>query len=241
QIDEEALQPFDLAQGPLFRVRLLRLGEEEHLLLLTLHHIVSDEWSLGVLVREVSALYAAYCAGGAPRLPELPIQYSDFAFWQRNWLQGETYETQLGYWQQQLSGPLPVLQLPYDHPRPVLETFQAAIHSFLLQEEVSAALKSLSREEDATLFMTLLAALTTLLHRYTGERDILVGADIANRNRLETEGLIGFFVNHLVLRTRINGNPTFRSWLREVREVALGAFAHQDFPFQNLVSSVQPE
>ncbi|MGE0127961.1 MAG: amino acid adenylation domain-containing protein [Blastocatellales bacterium] len=244
---EDALRPFDLAQGPLFRVRLLRLAAEEYVELFSMHHIISDEWSFGVLVRELAALYEAFCQGRPSPLPELPIQYGDFANWQRQWLQGETLDAHLAYWRQQLDGELPVMQLPFDHPRPVgpaaptYPTYRGATHSFVLSPEVSAALKALSRQEGATLFMTLLAALQTLLHRHTGQDDIVVGTDVANRNRMETEGLIGFFINHLVLRTKLGGNPTFRQLLRRVREVTLGAYAHQDLPFDKLVGALSGE
>jgi amino acid adenylation domain-containing protein len=243
-VAEEALQPFDLAQGPLFRVRLLRLAAEEHVALFSMHHIISDEWSFGVLARELAALYDAFRQGRPSPLPELPIQYADFAYWQRQWLQGETLDVHLAYWRRRLDGDLPVTQLPFDHPQPAglaSLTYQGAIHSFVLSPEVSAALKALTRREGSTLFMTLLAALQTLLHRYTGQDDIVVGTDVANRNRLETEGLIGFFINHLLLRTNLGGNPTFRQLLRRVREVALGAYAHQDLPFDKLVGALRGE
>ncbi len=238
---EEALRPFDLAQGPLLRVQLLRLGAEEHVVLFTMHHIISDEWSLGVLVRELAALYEAYCQGRPSPLAELGIQYSDFAHWQREWLQGEALERQLGYWRQQLGDGLPVLKLPFDHPRPAQQSYRGATHTFVISPEVSASLKGLSRQEGVTMFMTLLAGLQTLLHRYSGQEEIVVGTDVANRNRLETEGLIGFFINHLVIRTKLGGNPTFRQLLRRVREVTLGAYAHQDLPFDKLVGALQLE
>lgn len=238
---EDALRPFDLAQGPLFRVRLLRLAAEEHVALFSMHHIISDEWSLGALARELATLYDAFSRNRPSPLPELPIQYADFAYWQRQWLQGETLDAQLDYWRRQLDGDLPVTQLPFDHARPAAPTYKGATHSFVLSAEVAAALKTLSRQEGATLFMTLLAALQTLLHRHTGRDDIVVGTDVANRNRLETEGLIGFFINHLVLRTNLGGNPTFRQLLRRVREVTLGAYAHQDLPFDKLVGALSGE
>jgi Condensation domain len=234
-VAEDAMRPFDLARGPLFRVRLLRLGAEEHVMLFSMHHIISDEWSLGVLVRELATLYEAFCQDRPSPLPELPIQYADFARWQREWLQGEALESQLAYWRHQLGDSLPALQLPFDRPRPAAQSYRGAAHSFVMSAEASASLKALSRQEGMTLFMTLLAALQTLLHRYTGQDEIVVGTDIANRNQLETEGLIGFFVNHLVLRTKLGGNPTFRQLLRRVREVTLGAYAHQDLPFDKLV------
>jgi amino acid adenylation domain-containing protein len=243
-VAEEALRPFDLSRGPLFRLCLLKLDETEHIALFSMHHIISDEWSLGVMVHELAALYAAFRQGQPSPLTEPPIQYADFAHWQREWLQGEALEAQLGYWRERLGGKLPVLQLPFDHPRPAAPTYptyRGATRSFALSPEVSASLKALSREEGATLFMTLLAALQTLLHRITGQDDIVVGTDVANRHRLETEGLIGFFVNHLVLRADLSGNPGFRRLLRQAREVTLGAYAHQDLPFDKLVSALRLE
>ncbi len=240
-VAEEALRPFDLSRGPLFRLLLLRLGATEHVAIFSMHHIISDEWSLGALARELAALYAAFSQGQPSPLEELPIQYADFAHWQREWLQGEALEAQLAYWRERLGGKLPTLQLPYDHPRPAALTYRGATHSFVLSPEISASLKALGREEGATMFMTLLAALQTLLHRSAGEDDIIIGTDVANRNRLETEGLIGFFVNHLVLRADLSGNPSFRRLLRQAREVTLGAYAHQDLPFDKLVSALRLE
>ncbi|WP_250125636.1 condensation domain-containing protein [Chroococcidiopsis sp. CCMEE 29] len=238
---EEAQIPFDLEQGPLLRVTLLRLSQEEHIVLLTMHHIVSDGWSMGVLLRELAALYEAFSTGKSSSLPELPIQYADFAAWQQQWLQGEVLETKLAYWKQQLGGNLPVLQLPTDHPRAAVKTRRGAIQSFLLPSTLSQELHALSRKESVTLFMTLLAAFQALLHRYTNQDDIVVGTDVANRNRIETESLIGFFVNLLVLRTDLSGNPSFRELLGRVRKVALGAYAHQDLPFEKLVEALRPE
>ena len=237
---EEAQRPFDLAKGPLLRTTLLRLDEEDHILLLTMHHIISDGWSMGVFVREMGALYEALSQGRPSPLPELPIQYVDFAQWQRKWLQGEELERQLAYWKEQLAGLPPLLELPTDRPRPAVQRYQGAHHSFALSKSLSQALESLSQEEGATLFMTLLAAFQTLLYRYTGQEDICVGTPIANRTRAEIEGLIGFFVNTLVLRTDLSGDPSFRELLRRVREVALGAYAHQDLPFEMLVDELQP-
>ena len=210
---EEARRPFDLAQGPLFRSKLLRLGEDDHVLLLTMHHIVSDGWSMGVLYRELSMLYRAFVDGQPSPLAELPIQYADFAVWQREWLQGEVLESQLSYWKKQLEGIPAVLNLPTDHPRPAVQSYRGARQSIELSKELLRGLKRLSRKEGVTLFMTLLAAFQTLLYRYTGQEDIVVGSPIANRNRAEIEGLIGFFVNTLVLRTNFSGNPTFKELL----------------------------
>ncbi len=206
-----------------------------------MHHIVSDGWSMGILFQELAALYEAYAAGKPSSLPELPIQYADFAVWQRQWLQEEVLEAQFAYWKQQLGSHSPVLELPTDRPRPAVQTFRGARHSLVLPQSLSEGLKVLSRQEGVTLFMTLLAAFNTLLYRYTGQDDIIVGAPIANRNRSEIEGLIGFFTNTLVLRTDLSGNPTFRELLGRVRAVALGAYAHQDLPFEKLVEALHPE
>lgn len=238
---EEAQRPFSLNKGPLLRVTLLQLSQVEHIVLLTMHHIVSDAWSTGVLVQEMAALYEAFLQGKPLPLPELPIQYADFASWQRQWLQGKGLESQLAYWRQQLDGDLPVLQVPTDRARLVVQTSRGARQSLVLPKGLTEALKSLSQKEGATLFITLLAAFKTLLYRYTGQEDILIGSPIANRNRSEIEGLIGFFVNTLVLRSDLSGNPSFRELLGRVREVALGAYAHQDLPFELLVEALQPE
>lgn len=240
-IDEEARRPFDLSEAPLFRGRLLRLAEDEHVLVINLHHIVSDDWSLGVLFRELSLLYEAFSKGNSPRLPELPIQYADYGAWQREWLRGETLEKQLSYWKEQLSGELPVLELPTDHPRPAMQTFRGARQSILFPKDLSVGIKLLGQSEGATLFITLLAAFKVLLYRYTGQEDILIGSAIANRHHAETEALIGFFVNTLALRTDLSGNPTFRALLSRVRETALGAYSNQDLPFEKLVQELQPE
>jgi non-ribosomal peptide synthetase component F len=239
--EEEARRRFDLTKGPLLRANLLRLGPTAHVLLLTIHHIVSDGWSMGVLVRELAALYEAYIAGHPSPLRELPIQYADFAVWQRDWLRGEKREEQLSYWKAQLAGAPPLLELPTDRPRPLVQSYRGAHEALLLFESLTRSLKELSRREGATLFMTLLAAFSTLLYRYSGQRDILVGTPIANRNRAETESLIGFFVNTLILRTRLTDQMTFRELLGQVREAALEAYAHQDLPFEKLVEELQPE
>ncbi|HEU4328800.1 MAG TPA: amino acid adenylation domain-containing protein, partial [Roseiflexaceae bacterium] len=237
----EAQRPFDLARSPLARATLVRLGQQEHILLLNLHHIVSDGWSMGVLIRELAALYAAHVRGQRAALPPLPVQYADFAVWQRGWFQGSLLEQQLNYWKHKLAGAPAALDLPTDRPRPPVQTFRGATVPFQLPAALSQALAALSRREGATLFMTLLAAFQTLLFRYSGQEDILVGSPIANRTRKEIEGLIGFFVNTLVLRGDLSGNPTFRQLLEQVRETALGAFSHQDLPFEYLVEAVQPE
>ena len=240
-LTEAFQQPFDLSQGPLLRVKLLQLGEAEHVLLLTIHHIVADGWSAGVLVRELGTLYSAFTIGQPSPLADLPIQYADFAHWQREWLQGEVLSTQMAYWQQQLDGAPLGLDLPTDRPRPAIPTFRGARQSVMLPTKLSEAISTLSAREGVTRFMTLLAAFQTLLYHYTGQEDILVGSPIANRNRSEIEGLIGFFVNTLVLRTDLSGNPPFRELLSRVREVALGAYAHQDLPFEKLVEELQPK
>ena len=239
--EQEAQRPFDLERGPLLRTTVLRLTETDHLLVLTIHHIVVDGWSIGVLIRELQALYPSFAAGNPPSLSELPIQYADFALWERQWLQGPRLEKLLSYWKRQLSGRPVSLQLPTDHPRPALETLRGATQSFVLPKALSDALLALSRREAATLFMTLLAAFQTLLHRYTSQTDILVGTPVANRTRREIEPLIGFFVNTLVLRADLSGDPTFRELLGRTREVALQAYAHQDLPFEKLVEELQPE
>ncbi|HEV2707197.1 MAG TPA: amino acid adenylation domain-containing protein, partial [Pyrinomonadaceae bacterium] len=237
----EAQRPFNLAQGPLLRARLLKLRDDEHVALFTMHHIVSDGWSIGVLMREVTALYTAFVAGQPSPLPELPIQYADFAAWQRTWLQGETLEEQLAYWRRQLAGEASMTALPTDRPRTAARTYRGGLQTFLLSKEASEKLKELSRREGATLYMTLLAGLKTLLARYGAQEEITVGTPIANRNWKELENLIGFFVNTLVLRTDLSGNPPFKELLARVREVTLGAYAHQDVPFEKLVEELQPE
>ncbi|MEC4817124.1 MAG: amino acid adenylation domain-containing protein, partial [Scytonema sp. PMC 1069.18] len=238
---QEAARPFDLVTQLLVRAKLLQLAEAEHVLLLTMHHIVSDGWSMGVLVRELTILYSSFCTGNPSTLPELPIQYADFAIWQRQWLQGEVLKSQLAYWKQQLDRAPTLLELPTHQPRPAIQTFRGAHQSLTLSKELSKAIATLSQREGVTLFMTLLTAFGTLLYRYTGQSDILVGTPVANRNHAQIEGLIGFFVNTLVLRTNMSGNPSFRELLSRVREVALGAYAHQDLPFELLVEELQPE
>ncbi|MBN3897494.1 MAG: amino acid adenylation domain-containing protein [Nostoc sp. NOS(2021)] len=238
---EEAKKPFNLAKGPLVRATLLRLGEEEHVFLLTIHHIITDGWSIGVFMRELATLYTAFLSNQPSPLPELPIQYADFAGWQRDRLQGEVLATQLNYWKQQLSGELPILQLPVDRPRPAAITFTGAKQYFTFSKTLTDALNQFSQREDATLFMTLLAALNTLLYHYTDQEDILIGSPIANRNRAELEEMLGLFVNTLVLRNNLSGNPSFRDLLHRVRQVTIDAYAHQDLPFEMLVEELQPE
>ncbi|HEX7771265.1 MAG TPA: amino acid adenylation domain-containing protein, partial [Pyrinomonadaceae bacterium] len=239
--DEEAQKPFDLSRGPLFRMQLVRLEEEEHLLFSTTHHIISDGWSMGVMERELSALYEAYKLGQPSPLPELPIQYADFAVWQREWLQGDVLKKQLDYWREQLGGDLPELELPFDRARPARQSYRGAAELFVLSKETARRLKELGKERGATLFMTLAAAFNVLLWRYSRQEDLLVGTPIANRNRAETESLIGFFVNTLVLRTKVNGASRFSDLLEQVRETTLRAYDHQDMPFEKLVEELQPD
>jgi amino acid adenylation domain-containing protein len=240
-VNEEAGRPFDLAHGPLFQIKLLRLGEDDHVLLLTMHHIVSDGWSMGVLHRELSMLYQAFVNGQPSPLADLPIQYADFAVWQRELLQGEVLDRQLSYWKKQLKGIPAVLNLPTDHPRPAVQSHRGARQSFVLSKDLTEQLKALSRKEGVTPYMTLLAAFNAMLYQYTGQTDLVVGSPIAGRNRPEIEGLIGFFVNTLVLRGDLSGNPSFRELLKRVREVCLGAYAHQELPFQKVVEALQPK
>jgi amino acid adenylation domain-containing protein len=232
---EEAGLPFTLARGPLARVRLLRLAAEEQRVLVTLHHIVGDAWSSTVLSRELATLYSAFAAGRPSPLPELPIQYADFAIWQREWLRGEVLEAQLRYWKERLDGAPTLLELPADRPRPEVPSARGGHRYLRLSRDLTDALKALGRRESVTLFMITLAAYRLLLHFATGRDDVVVGTDAANRNRLETEGLIGFFINQLVLRTDLGGNPTVRELLAREREVALDAYAHEDLPFEKLI------
>ena len=243
---EEARRPFDLASGPLLRAATLDLGvrpstgERERVVLFTLHHIVSDGWSSEVLIREFVTLYEAFAAGRPSPLPDLAIQYADYAVWQRNWLQGEVLDRQLAYWRDRLAGAPPTLDLPTDRPRPARQDHAGATHGFTVSKDVTERLANLGRAEGATLFMTLLAAFQLLLSRYSGQQDVSVGTPVANRRRFELEELIGFFVNTLVMRTDLSGDPSFRGLLARVRETALGAQAHQDLPFERLVEELQP-
>src|SRR6266496_4346067 len=239
-IASERSRPFDLGTGPLLRAALLRMDERDHILLLTMHHIVSDGWSIGILLTELAAFYGALSRGTVASLPDLPIQYADFSRWQREWLSGEVLEEQLSYWKQQLKN-LPVLELPTDRPRPPVQSFRGGRVSVSFSRELTEGLRGLSRREGATLYMTLLAGFSALLGRYTGQQDVVVGSPIAGRNRAEIEGLIGFFINTLVLRADLSGDPSFRELVGRVREVALEAYAHQDLPFEKLVEELQPE
>jgi hypothetical protein len=237
----EAQRPFDLSLGPLFRAALLRLGAEDHVLLLNMHHIVSDGWSVGVLINELSWLYESFRQGKASPLAPLSLQYADYAVWQREWLQGETLDQHLAYWKGHLEGAPALLELPTDRPRPPVETFRGDVKNIQIPSDLTQRLKRLSRQENVTLYMTLLAAYNVLLSRYSGQEDIVVGTPIANRNRSEIENVIGFFANTLPLRCSVAGDPSFHELLRRVREVALGAYAHQDLPFEKVVEALRPE
>jgi non-ribosomal peptide synthetase component F len=232
--------PFDLGNEPAFRARLTRLSAQYHIVLLNLHHIVSDGWSMAILFRELGLLYEAYIAGRASPLPELSIQYADYAVWQRDWLQGKPLEELLAYWKNHLAGAPPVLELPLDKPRPPIQGSRGEKVTFALSQKLSAAIQSSSRREGVTVFMTLLAAFHLLMARCAQREDIVVGTDLANRTRVETEGLIGFFVNLLPIRIKLSGNPTFRDLLRQVREVLLEAHARQELPFEKLVEELKP-
>jgi amino acid adenylation domain-containing protein len=239
-MEEEARRPFDLERGPLMRASLLRITDDQSFVLLTLHHIITDGWSMGIFFREVAQLYAAYSAGQTPALPALPMQYADYARWQREWLQGETLQAQLDYWRQHLAGAPAVLELPTDRPRPVAQTFQGASQAISLPPALHRRLLELSHREGVTLFMTLLAAFQTLLLRICGQEQVVIGTPIAGRTRSELEGLIGCFINTLPMRTDLSGDPTFRELIGRVRATALGAYRHQELPFEKLVEELQP-
>ncbi|MEH2405209.1 amino acid adenylation domain-containing protein [Nostoc sp.] len=240
-VKNEVEQPFDLEQGSLLRFSLVQLRENEYVLLLSVHHIVFDGWSEGVLWRELTALYTAFSTGKPSPLSKLPIQYVDFAVWQRQWLQGQVIDTQLDYWKQQLAGSPPLLELPTDRVRSPIQTNRGGIKRFQLDSHLTQKLKSLSEKSGATLFMTLLTSFVILLSRYSNQQDILVGSPIANRNRSEIESLIGFFVNIFVLRTDVSLNPSFWELLQRVRQTAMKAYSHQDVPFEKVVEALQPE
>ncbi|HET6974231.1 MAG TPA: condensation domain-containing protein, partial [Pyrinomonadaceae bacterium] len=238
---QESNQPFQLSQAPLLRCLLLQTEDEEHVFVLTVHHIAADGWSMGVFVRELAALYESYLEQRPSMLPELPVQYADFAVWQRNWLRGEVFDRLLDYWQEQLKNAPTRLALPADKPRPAVLTYRGSAQYKSIAPELAQSLADFSNREGVTLYMTLLSGLNTLLHYYTGQSDIVIGTDVANRNRGETESLIGFFVNELALRTDLSGNPTFRQLLSRTREVTLGAYSHQDMPFDRLVDALKIE
>ncbi len=238
-VDQEAGQPTHLERGPLLRVSLLRLDSEEYLLLLTMHHIISDGWSVRIFERELMLLYRSFADQQPAELAPLPIQYADFASWQRQWLSGALLDQQLAYWKHQLADAAP-LELPTDHPRPPVQTFRGAYLPIQFPLALQNELHALCQREGVTPFMVLLASFQLLLSRYSGQSDISIGIPIANRTRTELELLIGFFVNTLVMRTDLSGNPTFQALLQRVREVALGAYAHQDVPFEHLVEVLHP-
>lgn len=240
-VEAEESEPFDLVRGPQLRTRLIRLAPDEHLLLVSMHHIISDGWSLRLFLKELGSFYAALVVGEQPCVGEFPIQYSDYAAWQRQWLQGTVFQEQQSYWRKQLDGATPVLELPYHRARPKEQTFRGDKETLTLSTELSQAVHALSRQRRATPFMTMLAAFQLLLSRLSGQDDILVGTPMSGRNHVETEPLIGFFVNTLVLRTDLGGNPTFTELLQRVRETALGAYAHQEMPFEKLVEELRPD
>jgi hypothetical protein len=233
----EAVKAFDVARGPLLRVTLLRMAEQEYVLLLTMHHIIVDGWSKPVMAAEITELYRAHVAGEQPKLPELPIQYADFAVWQREWLQTDLLERQLAYWKNQLDG-LPDLELPTDYPRRATMKHLAGTVPFHFSNELTERLKDLSRRQGTTLFMTLMGGFQTLMSWLTDRTDVAVGTDLANRNWPETEALIGFFVNQVLLRTNLDGNPEFSEVLRRVRKTCLEAYAYQDIPFDKVVEAL---
>ncbi len=238
---EQALRPFDLSTGPLLRLSLLKLGEEEHVLVVILHHIVGDGWSGSLLAKEMAALYEAFSRNQPSPLPELAVQYADFAIWQRQWMQGEILDGQIAYWKKQLAGAPPVLELPTDRHRPAVQAHHGAIRTHVIAKDLLERLKSMSQTEGVTLFMTLLASFQMLLSRYSGQEDVVVGSTVAGRNYSEVEPLIGFFINTLAMRTDLSGEPTFRELLARVKQVALDGYAHQEIPFEKLVEELQPE
>ncbi|WP_051711496.1 non-ribosomal peptide synthetase [Andreprevotia chitinilytica] len=236
----EAVQPFDLSTGPLIRGQLLQLADDKHLLLITQHHIISDGWSIGVLVREVSALYTAFSQGQTDPLPPLTIQYADYAAWQRSWLQGDTLQTQVDFWQQHLTGAPALLDLPTDRPRPAVQSYAGGQVALNLSPTLTNSLKQLSQRHGTTLFMTLLAGWSVLLSRWSGQNDVVIGTPVANRQRSELEGLMGFFVNTLALRVKLDGNPKVDELLNQIKTSTIAAYAHQDLPFEQVVEALQP-
>jgi amino acid adenylation domain-containing protein len=240
-IDAYVQEPFDLSTGPLFKAKLLQLKEHKYVLLINMHHIISDGWSMGVFVRELRQAYTAFAQGQAPNLAPLPIQYSDYANWQRNWLQGEVLENQINYWKHQLGDAPPLLELPTDYPRPALQSYRGDRYTYSLTPELSDAVKTFSQQQGASLYMTLLATLSILLARYSRQNDLCIGSPIANRTHSQTESLIGFFVNTLVLRNQIQPEQSFIEFLQQTRQTCLDAYSHQDIPFEVLVEKLQPE
>ena len=230
--NQEAHQPFDLRSGKLVRASLVKLEVKKYILFLTFHHMVADGWSIGLFIREAAILYDAYSQGKPSPLNNLTLQYADYAEWQREWLKGDQLKEQLAFWKGQLAGEDVFLELPTDHPRPNVQTFNGAYYKFSIPVDVSFKVKELARQEGVTLFMFLLAAFEVLLHRYSGQEDIRIGSPIANRKIAELEGLIGLFVNTLVMRGDFSGDPTFLEFLKRIREMALGAYANQDLPLE---------
>ncbi|MBW8893928.1 MAG: non-ribosomal peptide synthetase, partial [Burkholderiales bacterium] len=237
---EEARAAFDLGAGPLIRGRLLQLADDEHVLLVTMHHIVSDGWSIGVLVREVAALYAACCHGLPDPLPPLSLQYADYAHWQRQWLSGAALQRQIDHWREHLLGAPVLLELPTDRPRPAVQSYAGRSVALNLGPDLSARLNAFAKQHDVTLYMALFCGWATLLSRLSGQLDVVIGSPVANRPRPELEGLIGFFVNTLALRADFSGEPTVAQMLQRVRSAALAAYAHQDLPFEQVVEALQP-
>ncbi|PVD03261.1 non-ribosomal peptide synthetase, partial [Streptomyces sp. CS014] len=240
-VRNEVNRPFDLAAGPLFRALVVRVGVDDHVFVLSMHHAVSDGWSLGVLSDELSALYAAGVSGEPVSLPELPVQYADFAVWQRDWLSGEVLDGRLAVWRERLAGIPDVLELPIDRPRPAVQSLDGATVEVRVPADLTRVLRDIGRDENATLFMTLLSAFAVLLSRFSGQSDVVVGTPVAGRGPAELEGLVGFFVNTLVLRCDVSGDPEFGELLERVREVALEAYAYQDLPFERLVDELAPD
>jgi amino acid adenylation domain-containing protein len=237
----QAEKPFDLEKDTIFRAQLLKLGPEDHILFLNTHHIASDGWSFWVLQRDLAAFYRAALAGASASLPELPIQYADYAVWQRNWMQGDVLKKQLAYWRSRLKGAPPLFVLPTDRPRPAVQTLRGGVHHALLPNSLADPIRALSRQEGATVFMTMLAAFQCLILHYSNQPDIVLGTDVAGRSDVRTEDLIGFFVNLLVLRTNLSGDPSFKECISRVRETALGAYSHQDVPFDRIVEELRPK
>jgi hypothetical protein len=238
---DEARLPFDLSHAPLFRVTLLRLEERKQVLFLVMHHIISDRWSFDVFSDELQALWKAFAGGEPSPLPELEIQYADYACWQREWCGGEFLEPHLEYWKRQLEGAPKILRLPTDYPRPEIRTFRGETFSFSIPKTLKDEINALARRESATVFMVMMAAFKVLLWHHSNQEDIVVGTDVANRDRREIEGLIGFFVNQIVVRTDLSGDPNFRELLARVRRVALEAYSYQEIPFDRLVAALNPE
>ncbi|WP_223752271.1 condensation domain-containing protein, partial [Myxococcus sp. XM-1-1-1] len=238
---QEAQHSFNLAQGPLVHATLVRMSDEEYLLLVTAHHIISDGWSISVIAREIAAFYRQFSSGEAAQLAPLPIQYADFSVWQRQWLHGDVLASEIDWWRKQLAGASTSLELPTDRPRPAIQTYGGAVVPVALSKHLSTQVKELAQREGATPFMVLLASFQLLLSRYSGQDDVSVGSPVANRNRSETEGLIGFFVNTLVFRSRLDGRQSFRELLGQVRLNTLAAYEHQDVPFEKLVEELQPQ